>query len=138
VRPGQVSGRDGLVRLLASLEYRPGWEVRYEADLPDRWCAGEEVQTSGPTLCVVTAPEFDARRPEHGRIYRSDHYFPVPESCGDWPRWVLDRLLDVEAHEAMEFLKVGGEHPFAPAHSGPGPWDPYAVRAARRATVGAR
>jgi hypothetical protein len=42
-----------------------------------------------------------------------------------WRRWLLDRLLKVETHEACEFFQLDGERPYAP-HHGPG-WDPYMV-----------
>ena len=36
-----------------------------------------------------------------------------------WRRWLFDRIMDTELHEAMEWFKIGGHRPFAP-HHGPG------------------
>ena len=56
-------------------------------------------------------------------------YFPVPAATYDersWRRWLFDRLLDVETHEAMEHFQIGAERPYSPSH-GPGN-DPYMIR----------
>lgn len=48
------------------------------------------------------------------------HLFPVPAAAYNrtsWMRWLLDRLLEVESHEACEFFKINGERVFAPHHS---------------------
>jgi hypothetical protein len=48
------------------------------------------------------------------------HLMPVPPSDWDeesWSRWLLDQILLVEQHEAMEFFRVGGEAMFFPEHA---------------------
>ena len=70
---------------------------------------------------------MDAYHPEQPRpVY---FYFPVPAATYDersWRRWLLDRILDVEQHEACEFFQIGDDRPYAPSH-GPGN-DPYTIR----------
>jgi hypothetical protein len=56
------------------------------------------------------------------------HYFPVPAAAynrSSWMRWLLDRLLEVERHEACEFFRIGGQRVYAPHHSEGE--DPYVV-----------
>jgi len=48
-----------------------------------------------------------------------NHWFIVPAATYDeraWMRWVFDRIVDVETHEACEFFKVQGVRPYAPNH----------------------
>lgn len=109
-----------LHELVERTAYRPGWEMRLD-DI-DRGQASE-----GLTL-IVTSVGFDTYHPDRGRTYRVAHYFPVPPAAYDarsWRRWLFERLLDVERHEAMEFFVVDGERPYAP-HHGPGN-DPYII-----------
>lgn len=116
-----------LDRIVRRLRYRPGWRVVLE-DI-DRGQGSK-----GLTLCVYTRG-FDTYHVDRGENYRVRHPFPVPPAAYNaqsWQRWVLDRLIEVETHEACEFFALvdedgGGEaRPFAPNH-GPG-WDPYAIR----------
>jgi len=105
--------------IVAELAYRPGWRFALE-DL-DRGQGSK-----GLTFVIVTSVA-DTYNPE--RPMNVAHYFPVPPAAynrSSWLRWVLDRLIEVETHEACEFMVVGGERPFAPNH-GPG-WDPYGIR----------
>lgn len=110
-----------LERLVAALEYRPGWTFRL-AHI-DRGQGSE-----GLTL-IVTSLGYDTYNPDRGETYRVNHYMPVPPAAYDdrsWRRWLLDQLLAIERHEACEFFVVDGERPYAPSH-GPGN-DPYMVR----------
>jgi hypothetical protein len=120
---------DELADLVYHARYRPGWQFHL-IDM-DR---GQGSQ--GLTLDIVTCG-YDTYHPERGENYRVHHYFPVlPAAFGraSWQRWLFDRLLEVERHEAMEFfaLRVDGEgvepglvRPYAPNH-GHGE-DPYIV-----------
>jgi hypothetical protein len=59
---------------------------------------------------------------------RVQHLFPVPPAAYDersWRRWMFERVLEVERHEAAEFFVIDGERPYAP-HHGPGN-DPYII-----------
>jgi hypothetical protein len=108
-----------LADIVEKLEYRPGWSFRLEHE--DRGQGSE-----GLTLTAIS-DQFDTYNPE--RRMRVRHLFPVPPAAYNrqsWLRWVLDRLIEIETHEACEFMVVDGKRPFAPNH-GPG-WDPYGIR----------
>lgn len=110
----------GLANLVRTATYRPGWYLKLE-DL-DRGQGSK-----GLTFCVYTVG-YDTYNVDAGQNYRVVHYFPVPAASFNdesWKRWILDRLIEVETHEACEFLQLDGTRPFAP-HHGPG-WDPYIV-----------
>lgn len=108
-----------LDRIVEHLEYRAGYEFRL-AEI-------DRGQGSKGLTFMVLSDQFDTYRPENRlRVW---HYFPVPPAAYNrqsWLRWVLDRLVEIETHEACEFMVVDGRRPFAPNH-GPG-WDPYTVR----------
>lgn len=107
--------------IVENLHYRPGWQF-FLRDL-DRGQGSE-----GLTLQILSQG-YDSYHPNRGETYRVWHYFPVPPAAYNrqsWMRWVFDRLVEVETHEACEFMQVNGKRPFAPNHS-PG-WDPYSVR----------
>jgi hypothetical protein len=111
---------DALRRLVANLRYRPGWA--FSLGSVDRG------QGSAGLTFVVTSLGYDTYNPERGETYRVRHYFPVPPAAYNersWRRWLLDRLVEVERHEACEFFQIDGERPYAPQH-GPGN-DPYIV-----------
>lgn len=106
--------------LVEQLAYRPGWRFRLE-DL-------DRGQGSEGLTFIVTSLGYNSYHPERGETYRVHHYFPVPPAAYDersWRRWLLERLLELERHEACEFFQIGDERPYAP-HHGPGN-DPYIV-----------
>lgn len=106
--------------LVRSLRYRPGWNFRLQNI--DR---GQG--STGLTFMVLTKG-FDTYHPERGENYRVWHYFPVPPAAYNresWQHWLLQRLLEVESHEACEFFVIDGKRPYAP-HHGPGN-DPYMI-----------
>lgn len=111
---------EALEQLVANTDYRPGWSlVLGEVD------RGQG--SKGLTLSVYTVG-YNTYDIDAGETYRVVHYFPVPPASYNeesWKRWLLDRLIEVETHEACEFLVINGTRPFAP-HHGPG-WDPYIV-----------
>jgi hypothetical protein len=120
---------DTLVELVEKVEYRPGWVLTLEDIVRDvdRTGGDEEPVAGGLTLKVLTQG-YDTYHPDRGATYRVYHYFPVPAATYNeqsWRRWLFERLLDVERHEAAEFFQVGGERPYAP-HHGPGN-DPYII-----------
>jgi hypothetical protein len=89
------------------LGYKPGWRFR----------------RGGPNnryLCVY-AHTPDSWRPWRMRF--TQHQFEIPDGLDDWPAWVLERLLEIERHEACEFLQVDGRRPFYPNHQDEG--SPY-------------
>lgn len=102
------------------LEYRPGWHFEL-VDL-------DRGQGSEGLTFVVTTQGLDTYHPEKGETYRVAHYFIVPAAAYDelsWKVWIRDRLIEIETHEACEFLQFAGDRVFAP-HHGPGE-DPYTI-----------
>jgi hypothetical protein len=100
-----------LADIVANLAYRPGWSFRL--DHLDRGQGSE-----GMTFRILSRG-YDTYNPDRGENYQVWHYFIVPAASYNrrsWLRWVLDRLIDVETHEACEFMVVAGERPFAPNH----------------------
>lgn len=98
---------------MASLVYRPGWVFKLGGP-------GREM------LCIF-ARTADTLHPERQRT--TQHQFAIPaEAAGDLPafaRWVLARLMQVERHEAAEWLQVAGRRPFWPNHQDEGsPYEP--------------
>lgn len=82
--------------------------------------------SKGLTLEIITrtTDSYDSKN----KNYRVRHSFIVPAAAYNeqsWRRWLLNRFIDVETHEACEFFKVDGKRPYAP-HHGPGN-DPYVV-----------
>jgi hypothetical protein len=108
--------------IVKQTEYRPGWRVGLVHDTE------HDVVT-----LEINALGYDTHHVDRGETYRVIHSFIVPPATYNeqsWTRWLLDRYIDVETHEACEFFMVGGRQPFAPNH-GPG-WDPYGVRELNR------
>lgn len=112
--------------LVADLQLYPGWTVT----LHDNYDRGQGCR--GLTLLI------DALVPEstgdaypgiaRGQSIRVHHLFPVPAAAfnrSSWQRWLLDRFLDVQTHEACEFFRVAGDRVFAPHHSRGE--DPYVI-----------
>lgn len=125
-----------LAELVGNLDYKPGWTFRLVDMVRDRdevpegtnWWEGAPL-AGGLTFVVGT---------NHRNAYRDwprpvSHLFPVPAATFNreaWDRWIHDRLLDVDRHEAGEWhVNFDGEgvphRPFAPTH-GPGD-NPYTI-----------
>jgi len=109
---------DLLAEMVSRLRYKAEWKFTLET--LDRGQGSH-----GLTLCIlINTP--DSYHPETRRSVV--HYFIVPAAAYDeqsWRRWLFDRVLDVETHEACEFFQIADEHPYAPNH-GPGR-DPYVI-----------
>lgn len=95
--------------LVAAVTYKPGWAFR--------------IGGPGNRFLCVHASTPDSLQPERSRS--TQHMFELPEV--DTPRafyrWVLDRLLLAEFHEACEFFDVDGLRPYFPNHQDEG--SPY-------------
>lgn len=109
-----------LADLVAAWQYKPGWQC---------WLTDEERgdDNGGLTLTILSSNP-DSYQPDLTRRVR--HLFIVPAATYNvrsWARWLMERVLDVERHEAAEFLRfeIDGvtTRPWAPLH-GPGN-DPY-------------
>ena len=96
--------------LVGRLTYKPGWAFKLGGP-------------AGRYLCVfATTP--DSNDPSRQRT--TQHMFEVPADLADdytAARWIFDRLLLVEQHEAGEFFAVAGRRPFYPHHQDEG--SPY-------------
>lgn len=119
-----------LEELVNLTTYRPGWQVTLIDDAARDFAADDPERTKpigrGLTLQILTKT-IDSYEHTNDR-YRVAHWFIVPAATYNreaWLRWLFDRFVDVERHEAMEFFQVDGHRPFAPVHA-PG-HDPYTV-----------
>jgi hypothetical protein len=107
--------------LINGFKYKPGWTFKLIADL-DRGQGSE-----GTTLDIVSRT-YNSYHPNAGEAYYVHHYVIVPPAAFNrrsWRYWLLQRLIEIETHEACEFFQDGDERPFAPNH-GPGN-DPYMI-----------
>jgi hypothetical protein len=107
-----------LATLVEQLRYRPGWRFVL-ADM-------DRGQNSVGLTFIVVGLFPDTYNPD--TEIRVQHLFPVPPAAYDersWRRWMFERVLEVERHEAAEFFVIDGERPYAP-HHGPGN-DPYII-----------
>lgn len=106
--------------LIESVRYKPGWFFALDDINRGQDCEG--------LTLTITLHCQDSYHPEKPRSVL--HFFPVPAAAYNvysWRRWLFDRVLDVERHEAMEwFQDSSGFRAFAPNH-GPG-YDPYTIR----------
>lgn len=94
-------GADELRQLVGSLRYKPGWSFKIGGPL-------------NGSLCIVAVTP-DSWHPERRR--GTQHMFPLPDvDRAGFLRWVFDRVLDCEFHEAAEFFQAGAHRPFYPNH----------------------
>ena len=111
-----------LTAVVKKLKYKKGWSfyldfgsVRYDEEILPLL-----------TISVETIDSNDGITP-----FTVSHYLPVPPAMFNekaWARWVFDRILDIEKHEAMEFFQVGRRKPYIPDHR-PGT-NPYVPKGA--------
>lgn len=105
--------------LVDTVSYKEGFRFRLQH--LDRGQGSE-----GLTL-IVTVFGKDTYHPD--TVRGVNHYFIVPAASyneQNWRRWLFDRVLDIETHEACEWFMIDGERPYSPLHS-PGN-DPYFIR----------
>lgn len=98
-----------LRRLVAEVSYKPGWTFKVGGPL-NRF------------VCVfATTPDSD----DPTRTRCTQHMFEAPplDDLRAAARWLFDRLLEAERHEAGEFFALAGERPFYPHHQDEG--SPY-------------
>jgi hypothetical protein len=107
-----------LAALVDECEYRRGWRVK----LVDT----DRGQGSKGLTLIITAIVQDSLNQDE--LIGVNHLFIVPAASYNrrsWMRWLLDRFLDVESHEACEYFRIGGERVYAPHHSEGE--DPYTI-----------
>ena len=107
-----------LKMLVEQTGYKAGWSFRLDTMDRGQGCTGLTL-----VISVDTVNSYD-----HDEPIRVNHYMPVPAAAYNkraWTRWLLEQLLAVDRHEAMEFFTIDGKRPFAPIHA-PGA-DPYTV-----------
>lgn len=119
---GPAHAAQALAGVVADVTYKEGWQLSLDyIDRPTEHFAGSK----GLTLRIMAVVP-DSVRP--GQTTNVEHWMAVPPTSwarDAWVRWVLDQLILVETHEAMEFYTVAGKKPYFPAH-GPGR-DPYEI-----------
>lgn len=122
---GPPDSADLLADVVARTTYKPGWTIRLS--YMQRW--GEHLAGGeGLTLSVRLESE-DSTTP--GQTTRLHHLFAVPPAAYNretWERWVLDCIIQVETHEALEWFKVDGQAPYFPAHGTQNGHNPYTIQ----------
>jgi hypothetical protein len=101
-------------------------EIEYTRDAPPgrRFQLLREDESNFAVLYIFTYMP-DSFKPDEMRHTR--HEFVVPVATyhkAAWTRWVFDRFMGIETHEACESFQVDGVRVYAP-HHGNGE-DPYA------------
>lgn len=114
-------GPDGpaavLAKLVGQIAYKAGWTFELAELSRGQGCEGLTLMIS------ATVPNSI----EPGEV-QFCHLMPVPPAAYDeetWVRWILDQILLVEQHEALEWFQIAGTRPFFPEHA-PGR-NPYTI-----------
>lgn len=103
--------------IVENFKYKPGWLFLLQH--MDRG------QGSGGLTLVITTLTHESLHDKSSSFHewpviRVNHLFIVPAASynrNSWMRWLLDRIIEVETHEACEFFRVYGERVYAPHHS---------------------
>jgi hypothetical protein len=120
VRNRQIGPDDAtevLARLVERVTYKPGWRFSLEEVSRGQGCEGLTLMIGATVRNSFADVNVDVL-----------HLMPVPPAAYDeptWRRWILEQILLVEKHEALEFFRVDGDQAFFPNHD-PGK-DPYAI-----------
>jgi hypothetical protein len=107
-----------LADIVANLTYKPGWSFTLTEIDRGQGCGGL-------TLLIAATVPNSLKPNEPVGILHLMPVIPAAYNRQAWTQWVLDQILLVEKHEAMEFMRINGDQPFFPAHA-PGD-DPYAI-----------
>lgn len=108
----------GLREIIESIEYKPGWKFYLRT-------FSEEGEIRGWRLVVFSYTDNSLDPAEKAMVHHSFLVPPTSWNRDNWVAWLLDRVIDVETHEACEFFRVNGYREFAPHHSDGE--DPYRV-----------
>lgn len=103
---GTRTANAGHLDVLAALNYKPGWTFRWQAH-------------AGPYLTlVIEVRTWDSDNPADPTLI--SHNFTAPPlhnlNEDEQLRWIFERILDVERHEAREFFRYHQQRPFPPEH----------------------
>ena len=123
---GPRGSADLLGEVVGRITYKEGWTFALD-DIPRET---EHLAGSRGLTLRITATVEDSYEP--GSRTTVEHWFAVPPAAYDaptWVRWVLDCVLLVEQHEALEFFRLDGKLTHPPAH-GIGR-NPYTIEAQR-------
>ena len=130
VQHGPPGCGDMIADVVQHVTYKPGVKIKlYDGDRPHEHLAGG----SGLTLIIEIDHIPDSTNPN--RDVGLTHYFAVPPAMYDretWERWILDRLIEFETHEAMEHFKVDGWAPYFPPHGDQNGRSPYTIERRQR------
>lgn len=103
--------------ILSKLVYKPGWSFTLTSGYPwDPQPNPDGFRLGLLSIQVQTTDSFT------GEPVILEHNFTMPDMDlprEAWERMILDHIIDVEIHEAMEFFTVDGEKPFFPDHRNP-------------------
>lgn len=120
--------QEALWKFLEDFTFKPGWEFglfpgeRFRIAIETKDSTGKHF---GPELTQDSAYGYALFGPEE-KPFKVMHTFNIPVVVGtDIERFVLDCIIQVETHEAMEFFKLDGKAIFMPDHSSGG--DPYKI-----------
>lgn len=106
-----------LAALVPRITYKPGWTFELQEISRGQGC-------EGLTLMIgATVPDSFG----NGTVSVL-HLMPVLPAAYDeesWIRWILEQILLVEQHEALEFFRIDGDQHYFPEH-GPGR-NPYSI-----------
>lgn len=137
---------DELEAAVRELAYKPGYHFRLRTLDRDFADEARTKPIAGGLTFEITVPCHDSYHPDQYRPVT--HYHPVPAATfnrASWERWLIDRVLETERHEAAEYFRfveteivtddeitggrreveISARRPFAPTH-GPGD-DPYVL-----------
>lgn len=98
-----------LTEIIATLAYKPKWQFMITHDIPQKFCVHIE--------CEDSTGRYD---PRFQSKFHVAHHFEIPPydmPIEELERYILDRIMDVDRHEAMEFFKIKGKAVFMPDHS---------------------
>lgn len=111
------------------LRYKPGWSFSLRNGYtssstateylgPHTASAGAASILTGPVFLDVTIVTWDSGSPDSRIKVTHSFMFPEPVSSSREliERWLLDRIIDVEHHEACEFFRIGDSKPYFPDH----------------------
>lgn len=122
---GPPGSADLLEEVVKHVSYKPGWWFSLEY----RARNGEHLAGGGGLTLTVGADLPDSTN--NGATSTGvGHFFAVPPAAYNqetWERWVLDCILQVELHEALEWFHIDDQVPFFPAHGDGNGNSPYAI-----------